>query len=114
MNPIRKKRIEKELLKLISNTIEFKMRDKRLSLVSIVDIKITDDLSYANIYYRQLPPRNHKETEKAFAGASGFIKNEIAKAKILRTIPELRFFYDDTEDKAEKIEEILKKIHKEK
>ncbi len=113
MNPIRKRRIEKELLKLISNTIEFKMRDKRLALVSIVDVKISEDLGYANIHYRTLSQKEKKEAEKAFQKAAGFIKNEIAKAKILRTIPELRFFYDDTEDRAEKIEELIKKIHEE-
>ncbi len=113
MNPIRKKRIEKELLKLISNTLEFKIRDKRLAFVSVTAVKISEDLAYAKIYYSTLSKAKIKDVEKGLSKAGGFIKNEIAKAKILRTIPELRFFYDDTQDKAERIEEILKKIHNE-
>ena len=113
MNPVRKKRIEKELKKLINSTLEFKIRDKRLSFVSVTSISITDDLAYANIYYSTLPNTDIKKVEEAFLKAAGFIKNEIAKAKILRTIPELRFFYDDTQDRAEKIEKILEKIKNE-
>ena len=113
MNPIRKKRIEKELLKLLTNTIEFKIRDKRLHFVSITGVKISTDLAYANIYYSALPQSNKKEIQEGFEKAAGFLKNEIAKAKILRIIPELRFFYDDSQDRVEKIEKILEKIHNE-
>ena len=114
MNVIRKKRIEKELLKIISSTVEFKLRDKYLNMVTITQVIISTDILYAKIYFNSPPNRNHDKIKEVLTKSSGFIKKEIAKAKILRAIPELTFIYDETEDNVKKLDEIFEKIHNEK
>jgi len=113
MNPIRKKRIEKELLKIISSTVEFKLRDKHLDLLSITAVTISADIAYAKVYFNSLSKTNSKKLKEVLTKSSGFIKKEIAKAKFLRTIPELTFIYDETENNVRKLDEIFEKIHSE-
>lgn len=113
MNIIRKKRIEKELLKIISSTVELKLRDKHLSLVSITQVLISADIAYARVYFNSLSNKNHKKLKEVLTKSSGFIKKEIGKTKFLRTIPELTFIYDETEDNVRKLDEIFEKIHDE-
>lgn len=114
MNPIRKKRIEKELLKIISNTVEFKLRDKHLNFISITGVTISADIAYAKVYFSSIYDKNHDKLKDVLTKSSGFIKKEIGKANFLRTIPELIFIYDETEDNVRKLDEIFEKIHSEK
>lgn len=107
------KRMESSLKKLISNTLNFKMRDKNLQFITITDIELTNDLSYLKIYYSHLEDDRKENVQNALDGSIGFLKNEIAKAKLMRKIPELVFKYDEVEEKARNLETIFARIHSE-
>ncbi len=47
------------------------------------------------------------KSENFLIKSSGFLKKQIAGAQIMRTIPELSFYYDDTEDRAAKVDTLL-------
>ncbi len=114
MARIRIKRLESELQKIISNVINFKLRDKNLVMVTVTEIKLTNDLSYANIYYTHFDNFSREKVLSTLEKSSGVIKHEIAKAKFMRKIPNLVFRYDEMERKARDIDDIFAKIHSEK
>ena len=94
--------IKKELVLLIRNGI----KDPRVdSLISITDVEVTRDLSYATVYIS----RYGSETERN----DGFMRSELSKRLKLRTVPELIFKLDDSLKKRKKIETILQQIHRE-
>ena len=113
MPSIRIQRMEKELLKLFNNVINYKLRDKNLQWVSISEVKLSKDLSHARIYFTFLNKGSKKKIEQVLTKSSGFFKKEIASSKLLRVIPELSFFYDDLEENARHLEDIFAKIHAE-
>jgi len=111
MKPFRLERLEKELLRIINNAIIYKVRDQRLKEVSVTDVKLSPDQQFARIFFSTLEDDvNLEHIIALLTKASGFIKKEIADTKILRKIPDLRFVYDDTENKAREIESIIEKI----
>jgi hypothetical protein len=55
-------------------------------------------------------PASHEEIREQLIKTSGYLKKQIAGAHVMRTIPELTFFYDDTEDRAEKVDKLLASI----
>ncbi len=112
MARIRIQRLESELFKIISKVLTFKVRDRDLQMVNLVEIKLTNDLSYAKIYYTTLEP-NIKQVQQALERSKGFIKNEIAAAKFMRVVPELIFKFDDQAEKARQLDDIFEQIHAE-
>ncbi len=114
MGNIRIQRMQSELKKILSKAINFELRNKYLDMITITEIELTNDLSYAKVYYTHLNDENRDEVQKALEKSSGFLKNEIAKAKFMRKIPQLIFKYDEVLENARHIEELLKKIDHEK
>ena len=114
MPRIRIQRFEKELLKLISNTINLKLRDKHFEFVTITAVKLTNDLSHAKIFFSHMNKYKDAEIQKALNKSSGAIKKAIAEMKLMRKIPDLVFSYDKVEDNARKIDQIFERIRSEK
>jgi len=110
MARIRIQRLESELLKLISNVVNFKMRDKNLRMINISAVRLSNDLSHAKIFFTSLDDLNHDKILQAFRKSKGFIKREIAAAKFMRMVPDLHFFYDETEEKARHLDELFAKL----
>ncbi|MCD4691677.1 MAG: 30S ribosome-binding factor RbfA [Calditrichales bacterium] len=99
------------LKRALGNIIEFKMQDPNKGFVTLTRVKVSVDLKIATIYYTVLGDENQKDlTKKALKRSVPFIKNELKPYITTRWIPELRFFYDDTLEQAERINELLKKI----
>ena len=112
MGAIRLKRVESELKKIFSNTVQYKLNDEKLSFVNITRVKVSKDLSYAKVYFSYLDDSIKKDVVRArLARASGLFKKEIASAKFLRKIPKLKFFYDDTGDEVDRLDEIFRKLN---
>ncbi|MCI5064269.1 30S ribosome-binding factor RbfA [bacterium] len=84
--------------------------DDRFRFVTITGVKVTKDLRIASVYWVQSGARERiPEIEEAFQSAKGYFKRGLAEGLRLRCIPELRFFYDNTLDTVEQINELLKK-----
>jgi ribosome-binding factor A len=100
--------IKKELVLLIRNGI----KDPRVdSLISITDVEVTGDLSYATIYISRYG--SEKQRQDALDGmkaAAGFMRSELSKRLKLRTVPELIFKLDDSLEYGARIENILHQI----
>lgn len=104
-------RLAHELKKIFNITLTQKLNDPALLWVNITEVLISKDLRYAKIYFSHYNnPASHEEIKEHLIKSSGFFKKQIAGAHIMRTIPELSFHYDDTEDRAEKVEALLASI----
>jgi len=104
-----------ELLKEEISRIIFKeIKDPWVGFVTITKVKVTDDLKLAKVYLSVIG--NDDARTKSLQGlerAKNFIRAGIRSTAGLRYTPELRFYYDDTLDYAEKIDNLLKKIKEE-
>jgi len=101
-------RLQEELKKIFNITLSQKLNDPALAWVSITEVVLSKDLRYAKLYFSHYNnPASHEEIQERLTITSGFLKKQIAGAQIMRTIPELSFFYDDTEDRAQKVEALL-------
>ena len=104
------KKLESKLIKIFNNVISNKLNDKRLQGICITSINLTADLSYAKVFFTCFSDKTPlKVIIPLLDKASGNIKNEIAKMRIMRRIPQFNFIFDDTEVKALEIENIISK-----
>ncbi len=101
-------RLQAELKKLFNIALSQKLNDPKLAWVQITDVVISKDLHYAKLYFSHYNnPASHDQIRELLIKSSGFLKKQIAGAQIMRTIPELSFYYDDTEDRAAKVDTLL-------
>ena len=104
-------RISSQLEKEISYIIATEVKDQDLKFVTITECRVTNDLSYAKVYYTILDENKIEDSKKAFKDAKGFIRRELANRVNLRHIPELEFIYDESIEYGKKIEEKIKELN---
>jgi ribosome-binding factor A len=98
------------LLELVSELLRKDIRDPRVSAVTLTAVKVSKDLRHARIYFNLLGGQNRKEVLAGLKSASGFIRSRVAKQLKLRFVPTIEFSYDDSQDEAQRIEELLKQV----
>lgn len=109
---IRQRKIADQIKKSISQIIDRKIKDPRKGFITITQVKVTRDLRIANIYFTCLgDEEQRRKSLQALESANKFIRNELAPQMKLRFMPELRFFYDETLDYAQHVDDLLKQIH---
>lgn len=107
------KRIASNLIEVISNILSNEANDSLLKTITITGCEVTNDLSFAKVYFTSLSALEKEELEKEMAEAAKYIRGEVSKQIEIRHTPELRFIYDESIEYGNKIETILKEIHAE-
>lgn len=111
MKSYRLDRLQNELKKLFNNALTTKINDPRLEWVSVTAVEVTKDLNYAKVYYSHYNnPHKHEVIKDILVKTSGFLKKQIAGAKLMRTIPEINFYYDETEERAARVDALLASV----
>lgn len=104
-------RIGHNLVREISYILMSEVKDDEIKFVTITDCKVTNDLSFAKVYFTVLDDDKKESTLKALKNASGYIRKQLADRVDIRHIPELQFVYDESIDYGKKIESIIEKIN---
>ena len=94
----------------LSQIIQRQMRDPRVGMVSVNDVRVSKDLSYADIYVSSLEvsePTEKEDLVGVLNKAAGFFRSELAKRHSMRTTPRPRFHYDEAVDRGPKMEKLI-------
>ena len=87
----------------LAELIQQELQDPRLGLVTISDVKVSKDLSFADVYFTAFSVEKGDVAELVLSGASGFLRRQLSRRINLRITPKLRFHYDRTRDTGVKI-----------
>ena len=97
----------------VSRILQREMRDPRVgSFVSVNDVKVSKDLSYAEIYVSSLQANDAEsqgELVDVLNRAAGFFRTELSKRHTMRTTPKPRFHYDDLVERGPRLEQLIGK-----
>ncbi|HNX38158.1 MAG TPA: 30S ribosome-binding factor RbfA [Candidatus Cloacimonadota bacterium] len=108
MKSYRIPRLQEELKKIFNIALSQKLNNPKLQWVTITEVVLSKDLRYAKLYFSHYSnPLSHRTILELLVKSSGFLKKQIAGAQLMRTIPELSFFYDETEEKAARVDTLL-------
>ena len=100
-NP-RAARIAALIQRVIASSMEAQLHDKRLTNVTITEVRVTNDLQIAKVYWTQLGREGHEQGERRRA------QQALNQAKAgLRLTPQLEFVIDEVPGEAHEIEDIL-------
>lgn len=94
--------------------VKGEIHDPRIHGITITDVKVDRELSYAEIYLSAVEGSERaQEALEGFNRASGFIRRSLAARIELRVFPRLRFHWDPTPERADRIERILASLRDE-
>ena len=106
-------RINERIREELSEMLLTQVSDPRLSGISVTDVDVDRELAYANIYVSALEGNERsKEILDGLEHASGFLRHELAVRIDLRTFPRLRFHWDATFERAERMEDLFASLQK--
>ena len=106
-------RIASDITKYLSNILMLETNDELFKQITIIDVVVSKDLSFAKVYFTSLSELSHEKLEKELNEAAPFLRGKLAKVLEIRIIPELKFIYDTSIEYAQNIENIIKEINEE-
>ena len=98
--------------KIGSLIIEGRIKDNRVSsFISITNVKVSKDLSYADVYVSDIRGKNIEKAAEGLQSAAGFIQSFLGETMHIRKVPRLRFHADtsigDSFDLIQKIDKLV-------
>lgn len=104
----RPQRIAQLLHKALSALTVAGLRDPRIGLVTITEVRCTDDLKHAQVFVSVLGDEAARvATLRGLSAAAGYLKREVTLRLSLRFAPNLHFSYDDSLARAQRLDELL-------
>jgi len=115
MSTIRQERVAELLFEELSIMVANELDDPKLSLVTVTSVQISRDLRNARVTVNhQQEEVSRRDVLKGLARAAPYLRGQLAVRCGLRMVPELSFHYDDTPEKAARVDELLKLIAQER
>ncbi|HMM67569.1 MAG TPA: 30S ribosome-binding factor RbfA [Dokdonella sp.] len=104
----RSDRVAVQLRKEIAVLVHQAVRDHALPSVSVSDVEVTKDLDMARVFVTTLLSEESAAAVKALNEMAFEFRRELSRTLKMRRVPEIRFLYDDSVDRGERIESLLR------
>ena len=105
-------RVADHLRERLADIIRAEMRDPRIGMLSVNDVRVSRDMSYADVYVSALGAET-KDTQRDLIAvlehAAGFLRSAVARDSTMRSTPKLRFHYDELIVEGARIETLIRR-----
>lgn len=104
----RARRLAGRIKQIVAATIEMQVKDPRLGMVTITDVRLTGDLHDATLFYTVLGDETERlESAAALESAKGVLRSEVGRQTGVRFTPTLTFVHDSLPDTSQHIDRLL-------
>jgi ribosome-binding factor A len=105
----RNARVASQLQKQLALVLQRGVKDPRLGFITVNEIEVSKDLAVAKVYVSVMnaDTETKKANIKILNDAANYLRLELGHMMKMRSIPQLRFFYDDAMEKGLRITELL-------
>ena len=105
---LRTDRVSAQLRRDVGELVHAAVREHGLPSVSVSDVEVTRDLAHAKVFVTALEPARAAEALAALKELGRELRFELGRRVRMRAVPELHFHYDDSVDRGERIEQLLR------
>lgn len=106
----RSDRVAEQIRRELADLLQFEVKDPRVGMVTITEVEVSGDMAHAKIFYSapvQDKPSAQAELQKGLEKSAGFLRSQLGKRMMLRTVPQLHFIYDISIDQGMKISRLI-------
>jgi len=106
----RSERLAELLVEILSEMLRRDLSDPRVSPVTLTGAKVSKDLRHARIYFNLLGGTGDRQAALAgLRSATGLMRSKLGKGLKLKFVPAIEFVYDETQDEARRIDDLLRR-----
>lgn len=108
----RTQRVADYLQRELAQQIQLELRDPRIGMVSITGVDVSRDLGYAKVYFTRLESdcaEQSKEVAEVLNKAAGFLRTRLSKDSNMRSVPQLRFYFDSSVGRGREMESLIRR-----
>lgn len=107
-DPARARRLATRIRQIVATTLENGIKDPRLGMVTVTDVKVTGDMHDATVFYTVYGDEAERaDSAAALESATGVLRSEVGRQIGVRFTPTLAFVADAVPETAKHFEEIL-------
>jgi ribosome-binding factor A len=117
MSTARMRRVDEAIRQVIGDAVAGDLKDPRVGFVTVTDVRTSPDLRHARVYVSVLGaggessgPSEREASLEGLRSAHGYLQAQLARELRIKHTPTLEFHYDDTTDRALRVEELLDEI----
>jgi ribosome-binding factor A len=117
MSTGRMRRVDEAIRQVIGDAVAGDLKDPRVGFVTVTDVRTSADLRHARVYVSVLGEdgrasleSEREDTLEGLRSAHGYLQARLAGELRLKRTPALEFSYDDTTDRALRVEELIEEI----
>ncbi|WP_312369891.1 30S ribosome-binding factor RbfA [Stenotrophomonas sp.] len=103
-------RVSAQIRRDLGTLVHAAVREYGLPSVSVSDVEVTRDMAHAKVFVTALMPERSAEAVKGLRELAVELRMSLARAMKLRHVPELHFHYDDSVDRGERIDKLLRDL----
>ncbi len=104
----RMRRVDRAIRQVLADELAGSLKDPRVGFVTVTDVRTTGDMRSARVYVSVLGDRDERDgTLEGLRHAHGHLQALIARQLALKRTPTLEFVYDDTADRARRVDELI-------
>jgi ribosome-binding factor A len=111
------RRVDEAIRQVIGDAVAADLKDPRVGFVTVTDVRTSPDLRQARVYVSVLGdggrPSEAEQRQSTLAGLSsahGYLQGRVASELRLKRTPTLEFIYDETTDRALRVEELIEEM----
>ncbi|MDQ2703473.1 MAG: 30S ribosome-binding factor RbfA [Pseudomonadota bacterium] len=101
-------RVSAQLRRELGTLVHAACREHGLPSTSVSDVEVTRDLAHAKVFVTVLEQPRATEALKALKALAPELRYQLARAVKMRHVPELHFHYDESLDRGERIDTLLR------
>jgi ribosome-binding factor A len=102
------RRVNEAIRQVLSDALAGDLKDPRVGFVTVTEVNTSPDLRHARVYVSVLGAEAEREaTLDGLRSAHGFLQGRVGGELHLKHTPELRFVYDDTAERAARVERLM-------
>jgi ribosome-binding factor A len=94
----------------LSELLRREVRDPRVGMVTLTSVDVSPDLSHAKVFFTILEKEKLEGTLAGLNRAAGFLRSQLARRIALYATPELRFLYDESVERGDRVSRLLESV----
>jgi ribosome-binding factor A len=107
----RMRRVDEAIRQVLGDAVAGELKDPRVGFVTVTDVRTSADLRHARVYVSVLGDAEQREATLAgLRSAHGFLQGKVAAELHLKRTPTLELHYDDTTDRALRVDALIDEI----
>lgn len=112
MNERRIARLEQQIKERVAVAVVQELNDPRLGFVTISRTKLDKEMQVCRVYWSVIGDEaQRKLSTQALDSATGYVRREVGKVLSTRTVPEIRFVYDEAVEGVQRMQDLLRELN---